>query len=206
MKNKILQSVIEITKQRDLDSLEYSLVTTMAELVPVVEISIFKVLKDNKIDYVEKVVHLTVSDEPGEKKKYHWSEALQVINTDRQMEACLQSYDAVIHTTETDQSRLLMPISFEGKVIGALDIKSNEDISQFEQLIEGFVKIYSNYLVIFSESERDKLTGLFNRRTFDNKLQRMFKAQQHKNEQYNALIVNQRCRGPVHVISIFRNN
>lgn len=186
MKNKILQSVIEITKQRDLDSLEYSLVTTLAELVPVVEVSIFKIIKDNKIDTVEKVIHLIVSKETDGGKEYHWSEALQIINTDQQMEACLQSYDALIHTTKTNHSRLLMPILIDGKTIGALDIKSNEDITPFKQLIEGFVKIYSNYLVIFNESECDKLTGLFNRRTFDNKLQRMFKAQQHKNEQYNT--------------------
>lgn len=186
MKNKILQSVIEITKQRDLDSLEYSLVTTMAELVPVVEVSIFKIIKDNKIDTVEKVVHLIVSTEASGEKKYHWSEALQIINSDSHMESCLQTYKTIIHTTETNQSRLLMPISVDGKTVGALDIKSNEEINSYKQLIEGFVKIYSNYLVIFNESERDKLTGLYNRRTFDNKLQRMFKAQQHKNEQYNT--------------------
>lgn len=186
MKNKILQSVIEITRQRDLDSLEYSLVMTLAELVPVVEVSIFKIFKDNKIDAVEKVIHLTVTKNDNSENKYHWSEALQVISTDSQIEACLKTYETIVHTSDTNHTRLLMPILFDGKIIGALDIRSDEDISLYTHLIEGFVKIYGNYLVIFNESERDKLTGLFNRRTFDNKLQRMFKAQQHKNEQYNS--------------------
>jgi len=42
MENDILQSIIEMTRQRDLDSLEYSLAATLAELVPAQRISLNK--------------------------------------------------------------------------------------------------------------------------------------------------------------------
>jgi hypothetical protein len=47
MENDILRSIIEMTRQRDLDSLEYSLAATLAELVPAQRISLNKFLKDD---------------------------------------------------------------------------------------------------------------------------------------------------------------
>lgn len=184
MDNIILQSVIEITKQRDLDSLEYSLVATLAELVPVVEISILKIFNDNNLDKLDTVVSLTaVTDSSGD-KTYDWKDSSQIIDADEEVKNCLLSSTIFSHHTSDGLLRLLAPISCDGKIIGLLSIKSDSDITHFMSLIEGFVRIYNNYMVIFNESERDKLTGLYNRRTFDNKLQRLFAAQNIRKEQF----------------------
>lgn len=181
MDSKILQSVVEITKQRDLDSLEYSLVATMAELVPVTEISILKIIHENNLDKLDEVVSLTVLPNESDDKTYVWSDTSQIVSIDQEIKDCLQSTGVSTYHTNGSFTRLLAPIICDGKTIGALIIKSTEDIGSFKTLIDGFVRIYNNYIFIFNESERDKLTGLYNRRTFDNKLQRLFQAQKiHK--------------------------
>ena len=186
MENKILQSVVEITKQRDLDSLEYSLVVTMAELVPITEICVLKVINENNLDKLDASVCLTaLTDELGN-KKYSWGEASQIITADQDVINCLKSAEISAHNTSEGLSRFLAPITSDGKTIGALSVKSNEDIADFRSLIDGFVRIYNNYIIIFNESERDKLTGLYNRRTFDNKLQRLFHTQKTQRQQYLA--------------------
>lgn len=186
MESKILQSVVEITKQRDLDSLEYSLVATMAELVPVTEISILKIIDENNLDKLDASVSLTISaDEPGD-KSYVWADTSQVVTVDQGIKDCLRSHGISTQQVNGSSARLLAPIYCDGKTIGALVVTSNQDISPFRSLIEGFVRIYNNYIVIFNESERDKLTGLYNRRTFDNKLQRLFLAQKELKQKYIA--------------------
>jgi len=72
-----------------------------------------------------------------------------------------------------------MPINCGKKVVAALNITSREDLSDKVKLLEGMIRIYENYLFILNESERDKLTGLFNRRTFDKKLDRLLQIQRN---------------------------
>ena len=99
---------------------------------------------------------------------------------------CINNSAVTSYTHENGFTRLLIPITDRTHAIGSLLIDSYENLSTHMELIEGFIKIYENYMVIFNESERDKLTGLFNRRTFDNKLSKLFKHQKNRNQQYLA--------------------
>ena len=44
-------------------------------------------------------------------------------------------------------------------------------------MINAFCRIYENYLTILNENERDKLTGLLNRQTFDRKIKMLMERQ-----------------------------
>ena len=181
MESKILQSVIEITKQRDLDSMESSLVATLAELLPVVGICILKSIKENDVSYFEEVVCLHINhdiDEP-----YSWSVDSNIVKADKYFDECISGSKIISYKHEKGFLRLLIPINDDSQTIECLVIDSYENLSSHMGLIEGFTKIYENYMVVFNESERDKLTGLFNRRTFDNKLLKLFKKQRNKNQQ-----------------------
>jgi len=59
--NEILNSIVEMTGQRDLDSLEYSLTATLAELVPAQRVSLNKFLSDDDHDQIEEIVHLIIN-------------------------------------------------------------------------------------------------------------------------------------------------
>ncbi|MDT8282715.1 MAG: GGDEF domain-containing protein [Gammaproteobacteria bacterium] len=184
MPNKILQSVVDITKQRDLDSLEYSLVATLADILPVVGISILKTLKDGDAVFAEEVVRLIIDKQ--QKQSYSWSVDANIIATEDNFHECIKLSNVIIYKHEEGFTRHLFPIDDASQAIGCLVIDSTEDLSSQLELIKGFSKIYQNYMIIFNESERDKLTGLFNRRTFDNKLSKLFKSHKHKSKLYSS--------------------
>jgi len=181
--NKILQSIIEMTGQRDLDSLEISLVATLAELVPARRISLYKLLNDNDPDQFEEVFHLIIDMDSKNELSYEWNNDSKMFTADNYIKQCLDDLNSVSYK-DNGFICLLMPILSSGKVIGVLSIDSKQELSEFETLIDGFTRIYGNYLYILNESERDKLTGLFNRRTFDNKLKRLLKMQHEKQKEY----------------------
>lgn len=181
MEHKILQSVVDITKQRDLDSMESSLLSTLAELLPIVDISIVKSLEDNNITCAEEVISLSIN--PAKKDPYIWTADSKIILTDEYFNQCLASSTITTHHDENGLYRYFFPVCEDSHTIGCLYISSLEDLSEHINLIEGFAKVYENYMVIFNKSERDKLTGLFNRRTFDNKLSRLFKLQHCQSQQ-----------------------
>ena len=183
MDNEILQSIVEMTRQHDLDSLEISLAATLAELVPAQRISLHKLLNDDDHDQFEEVVHLFVDMDSKKRTRYEWNHEPKIFTADVHLKQCLDELKSVSYK-DKGFMYLIMPILSGGKIIGVLSIESKQELSAFETLIDGFTKIYGNYLYILNESERDKLTGLFNRRTFDNKLRRLLKMQHEKQEKY----------------------
>ena len=62
MEKRILQSVINMTEQRDVDSLEYGVVVTLAELLPLNSISLYKLVGDRPEDGMEEVICLSVGE------------------------------------------------------------------------------------------------------------------------------------------------
>lgn len=187
MDTLILKSVIEITRQRDMDSLELSLVTTLAQFVPASAITLYKSLGESPIGTAEEAVRLSITATGGNGKNYDWGEKKRMITADKHLQQCLESASVVTDETDDGLTHLLYPIFLEHKVAGAIRLASHEDISSWQTIIEALVTIYSNYLTILNESERDKLTGLLNRRTFDYKLDKLLEIQRSKQGTYKYL-------------------
>lgn len=192
MENKILQSVIEITRHRDLDSLEYSLVATLAEIVPARQIAIYKTYSTGSNNGIEEVLRMSISDHDPSNVHYVWSERTITVDSDAQLEQCIESETVATHKTDDKLNRVLIPISNDGGGIGAICIRGTDEIKSSIALAQNLIKIYENYQIILNESEHDKLTGLFNRRTFDKKLGRLLKIQSDRNRQYSASDISEK--------------
>ena len=66
MDSRILQSIIGITGQRDKDSLDLSLVTTLAEILPASKITIIQKIREDITDKVKEVLKLSMTGmKPG---------------------------------------------------------------------------------------------------------------------------------------------
>jgi diguanylate cyclase (GGDEF)-like protein len=73
--------------------------------------------------------------------------------------------------------RRWLPITLQDKPIGAIAIVSKGLSSSDQVLLNAFCRIFENYLSILHENERDKLTGLLNRQTFEKKLKQLLEKQ-----------------------------
>ena len=177
---KILNSVIEITRQRDRDSLEFSLVATLAELIPLSKVSFFRVMSEISDQTLEEVVHLDLEKNDRGDLEFLWREDSNVIFADEAHQACGVEKDIIIVESRRT-TRMIVPLLKGELVIGLLDIYCTEVPEEYRKLIHGLVRIYENYFYILSESEHDTLTGLLNRRTFDSRLSKLLEAQSINN-------------------------
>jgi diguanylate cyclase (GGDEF)-like protein len=186
MNDQILKSVIEITRQRDIDSLELGLVTTLAEFVPASTIILYKSLYPARPGMIEESIRLAITENSQRDKSYNWSHNRHKVATNRHIQQCLESARPVRHVSGTGDTHLFYPVILDNKVTGVLSLESHHDLGPYLTLIEALNSIYNNYLVILNESERDKLTGLLNRRTFDFKLDKLLEAQREKQAAYKS--------------------
>lgn len=174
MNHEIFESIIEITCQKDTDSLEYSLAATLAELIDISEVTFLNVPHKELPSYLTSQLKLTVTSKEG-KKRYRWDNQMRNVDIDKHSQTVITHHQP-LSIKHDDGYIHYFPIVISDELGSILKIHSLQDILKHSNdLINGFIRIYQNYQVILTENERDKLTGLLNRKTFENKLNRLLK-------------------------------
>lgn len=164
----VMESVVRITEQRSRENLEHCLVTTLLELTSLHRVAISRPLMRPDGLHVETVAAaefgkgLVNSNEVTPLDQDHLVAQAWALGE----EARLAGADGLV--------RLCLPISGQGEEVSAfLSIETRTDPAPVLDLVRGFAAIYRNFLAILREAERDTLTGLKNRKTFDEKIGRI---------------------------------
>ncbi|WP_065188092.1 GGDEF domain-containing protein [Shewanella woodyi] len=144
----VLESVVQMTGQRQLDSLAESLVSTVRQMVNAEQVEIFKI--DNDLELEDAVENLT-------KQGFQVSYGALL--------ECLRSRSTVRLSTQVFE-QIAIPILLKDIVVMILWVTSDQLSEQDSQMLKGFSKVYENFLSIVIESETDPLTGLLNRKAF----------------------------------------
>ncbi|MFC3034625.1 GGDEF domain-containing protein [Pseudoalteromonas fenneropenaei] len=173
MQEELLNSVIKITKTRDIDSLEYSLISTIQEFIGCQEISVYKDLQVPG----ELAVERSLSLKSLAKREYDWGERILVKEPPAELISCLQSACTITVQSSDGLEKRWVPINLHDKPVGSIAIVSKGLKSSDQVLLNAFCRIFENYLTILHENERDKLTGLLNRQTFEVKLKQLIEKQ-----------------------------
>ncbi len=180
MTNKILQSVINITKQREIESLDRSLLSSLAEHLPCKVISLFKLRGETKTNNLEKILSLSVQNESDNEFVLLWNNESEIVSYNKSLDECLSNRKNLTYRDSDNQLFYVSPLFCDETIIGVLEICAKEGSSNAQELIDELTQIYGNCLFHINKSERDKLTGLLNRHSFDTKFRRLIKDQQIK--------------------------
>ncbi len=181
MQEELLNSVIKITKTRDVNSLEYSLVTTLQEFIQCQEIAVYKDLQD----FGRKVIECSLVLHHENAGQYQWHDTHIVESPESELLSCLQSACIITVQNNNGIEHRWLPISIFDKPVVAIKVVSNHLSSSQQVLLNAFCRIYENYLTILHENERDKLTGLLNRQTFERKFKRLLEKQVMNQKAHN---------------------
>lgn len=166
MNDKVLESVIEITEQKNSLALSYSILATLSELLPLSSATLFHHLGRATV----MVARLNISKDPMGAKQYQWQYDQVCAENDYHH----AQTEMAFRLQNNGQYECSCPIPVEEHFSAELSLLLNEPPEPYRMLIDGFAKIYRNYTVILHESERDKLTGLLNRRTLEDRLRNTF--------------------------------
>ncbi|ATC95704.1 GGDEF domain-containing protein [Pseudoalteromonas tunicata] len=173
MQEDLLNSVVKITKNRDIDSLEFSLISTIHEFLNCKDIIIYKNLSQSNGIGVEKSASLYLDSE----NNYIWGEREILQDISKELASCLHSACTINIQKKNDLEQRWLPILLNDKPVGAIYIRCKTLHSEQQVLLNSYCRIYENYLTILNENERDKLTSLLNRQTFDRKIKLLMENQ-----------------------------
>ena len=149
----VLESVVQMTDQRQLDSLAESLVSTVKQMVNAEQVKILTVNHDLEAEDAASQLILQADETAHEV-----------------LLECLKTHAAARVSTPIREQQTLeqvaIPIMLKDVVMMILWVTSERLYEQDIQMLIGFSKVYENFQSMVIESETDPLTGLLNRKAF----------------------------------------
>lgn len=167
---RIVDNLAEITSHHDRNVLEKSLLKTLNELFPAQDLRLFRVRTHagshelSLLAYCVNSVIVSIDNNP--KILADNSEMSRAISR------AIDSGDVEVTAAENGESNVVYPaFDAHGDTFACLVITTNLVPSSGDQrLVYGILRVYSNYLSLIEKTQKDKLTGLFNRETLDNEI------------------------------------
>jgi len=173
--DNILSRLVEITGHRDHTSLDVSVLSALEDLVGAVEIRTCEIFRFREDLFVRQRVliksgKLVMVEELPDAE--HGGEPIENFPV---LRACIEANAPKVEEITPEGMHILwFPIWINDKVSTCLSISNATSYSgEALKVIEGIVRVYHNYQSLLDYSERDSLTGLLNRKTFDENFSKM---------------------------------
>jgi diguanylate cyclase (GGDEF)-like protein len=153
----VLENLISLTSERDTNAIELALAQTLFQLAAPTSMSLYRA---SSIDHIKYASTLIGNQQTNDQIP---SDILDVLKT------CLESAQTV-QVQQADKHLTLFPLmNAKNQAIAVILIEGTEE-SPDHTLTLLILKIYHNFVALMNENERDTLTGLLNRKTFDLKI------------------------------------
>lgn len=178
MQKKLLDSIIVLTAQRDIESLEHSLLSCLVEMSSCDSAALVKPLFEHGTGLVRESLRLWRDSYQG---GYKWSREGEPFIPDAEFRKAFVSKTPVACTNRNDQSVLYFPIIDNDKLLTMLAMTNPAPNAELPEALDGLTRIYRNYHNLLSENAHDSLTGLLNRKTIDKNFNQLI-AQQRKHQ------------------------
>ncbi|WP_250654809.1 GGDEF domain-containing protein [Alkalimarinus coralli] len=177
MHHQVLNSVIKLTSHNDLEALDNCLVEIVADLVPTEKIELIHFYFDKERKTIANTLQIVFSPN----NNIHTCGFLKDSDISVAILGCVTANFPVLAPLSDKQWHFILPIKVNNKVEGCISLTSAIDLNSHREIIEGMIQIYANHLRVINESERDELTDLLNRKSFNKRIGRLLDVQ--RNEQ-----------------------
>ena len=181
--DSLLKHMVDMTGHRDHAMLDISVISAVQELASAAQTRVLTIATIGERTFLRSRASIgdgrcARADEPVDAA--HLGEP---ISDYPELVACLETYAPSVETVADNGCHTLwLPIWFGDKADTVLEIVSDGPfVGETMHMVSGIVGVYRNFHSLLAYSERDSLTGLLNRKTFDDQLARMLQAVNDQN-------------------------
>ncbi len=190
--HSVLNKLITLTNERDVLALEQSLAEALFELVDASDDDNAKsVVIYHPDDTRKQLLSVIVIGKSAEQCNFSLPFKQLLID-------CFKSGRYCTHEQSCESAIMLYPVkNTKDHTVAIIAIQAMVCDPQLHDVITSLLKIYQNFTGLINDNERDTLTGLLNRKTFDYKINKILVQMQEK-----AKLKNDKA-DQVHFLAIF---
>ena len=180
--SEVVDHLAELTGFRDRDVLDVTLVGAFRDLLRPDCVTIYRpVGESGQQRWLTRARLRAYESTPSADSVWVDLEDLPALDTLPHHARCLAQQTAV--TVESEgQVMSLFPLSTDRDVCGVLEVRTPVELTgEQTRLVSSILRVYRNFQGLLDYSERDTLTGLLNRKTFDGSFLRVVAQGDHDN-------------------------
>lgn len=171
---QVLKHLECITQHRDRSLLELGVVSALFEMLGPSDVNLYHLVYSDNDVAVERVVHVSGGHVQFTDVDMHGALDSMDIESRADMLAAIHELAWVCDEQEGGGCVYCVPVGGDERPLAVLELRAERPLTEDQiELAEGFLKLYRNYLNLLDYSERDMLTGLLNRKTFDERLSKV---------------------------------
>jgi diguanylate cyclase (GGDEF)-like protein len=170
--SEVVEHLAALTGFRDRDVLDVSLVGALRDLLHPLHVAIYRCIGDGHDRRWLTRAHLTADDHTATADPL-WADpaTLPPLQAHSERHACLTSRQEV--AVAGNPALSFFPVATDSDVVGVLEVASAQPLAPEQRsLVSSILRVYRNFQGLLDYSERDTLTGLLNRKTFDESFMR----------------------------------
>jgi diguanylate cyclase (GGDEF)-like protein len=194
--DSLLKHMVDMTGHRDHAMLDISVISAVQELAGASRTRILSIATVSG----QQVLRARASISQGSAARLedtHDAPPDEALTAYPELKACLAERWPSAEALGADGMRTLwLPIWFGDKATTCLEMRDDKPFSiEAIHMVGGIVGVYRNFQNLLDYSERDSLTGLLNRKTFDDQLARMLHGAQEQEQDRAGLPERRRQNG-----------
>ncbi len=164
---RLLDKLVSLTGIQDIELMEFSLLKTLAEFIQPLELSILKLDRRGKPCY-----QLHLRKEQYEILSENFSLSDEIFTALDIVQGTKQSFRSKLESGNMLVAWHVMQNKAQNVFLVAI---TSRELTKFNaHMIRGLLQIYRNFYDVLIEAQRDQLTGLANRKTFDEVIQKIY--------------------------------
>ncbi len=172
----LLNQVADSTAHRDRDELDYAIARMLRQFLAARAIALYRLVEDGPVSRIARRVAVTRDFGEVGPEDIEDTSSLPVLSDRPTWEDCIARNECVQWKQADGACVAAFPIRAERIVVGVLVIEGDAPIVEREaDLIHGIMRIAENHLALLDYGERDTLTGLLNRKTFESQFRKVSK-------------------------------
>ena len=153
----VLENIISLTSERDSNAIELALAQTLFKLAAPESMTMYRASTIDNIKYANTLIG---------KQQENENIPADILDA---LKECLESCKTTYTQRQEKELTLFPLLNAKKQPIAVILIEALPD-SHDHALTLMILKIYHNFVALMNENERDTLTGLLNRKTFDLKI------------------------------------
>lgn len=185
--DSIIKHLVEITGHRDHDLLNISVISALRELTQSEEARVLDVVAIGDQIYLMPKIAIEKGKAAVSQDSFAGGDSGESINDYPQLAAGIAAKATVIEAVLPNGKRTIwLPIWMNEKINTCLEISNPAAFNQnTKDVMDGILIVYRNFQNLLDYSERDSLTGLLNRKTFDDNFSKILRTSAIQSSQSN---------------------
>jgi diguanylate cyclase (GGDEF)-like protein len=170
----IIDRLADTTSRRERDALDRDIVLMLGEFLAARSVTLYCLLRNGTRQWLVEQIRFAQGILRVQPRPCQDPGGLPEIADRAQWRECIEQGRPVFHTRCSGDSGVYFPVGDGSRITGVVEVELDGPMSAREvRLAEGLLRILRNQIALLDYGERDTLTGLLNRKTFESRFERL---------------------------------